>query len=255
MRRFIGLLALWFVGIGLVSAQSDPFDVDYEDEGGYLFGVKGGVTLGTQNWGSFEREPLIGYHGDLFIESLPELEKFSLWAQLGYHQRGSSLQRQIGASVTGQVFTTPAQSFIFENIVLGLGGKQVFAYLGAADAYWLLGLRAEYNIDTNLDEFDRISDFAQRRFFPFESYDFINRFVFGVSVGAGLSFPLGESTDVLLELNIQPDFTLQYNQPEIGNVINPFTSVPTSIPARQIRNISIELSAGFRFRRRIIYID
>lgn len=243
------------LGIGVASAQSDPFDVESDDEGGYLFGVKGGLTVGTQNWGSFEREPLIGYHGDLFIESLPELGQFSLWAQLGYHQRGSSLQRQIGATITGQVFQTPAQSFIFENIVLGLGGKQVFAYLGAADAYWLLGLRAEYNIDTNLDEFDRISDFAQRRFFPFESYDFINRFVFGVSVGAGISFPIGEGADVLLELNIQPDFTLQYNQPEIGNVINPFTTVPTTIPARQIRNISIELSAGFRFRRRVIYID
>lgn len=256
MNRFIALLGLSLFSFGVMVAQTDPLD-DFEedDDGGYHFGFKGGLTVGTQNWGAIEREPLLTYHGDLYMESLREEGLFSLWASLGYHIRGSRLQSLIAGDQTGQAFRTPSETFQFQNIVLGLGGKQIFSYVGASNAYWTLGLRAEYTIDTNLDEFDRIDNVGQRLFFPFENYDWINRFVFGATVGAGLEIPLGLESEMILELTVQPDFTLQYNQPELGNVINPFTSAPTTIGARQIRNISIELSAGFRFRRRVIYTD
>ncbi|MEM6397984.1 MAG: hypothetical protein AAF741_16660 [Bacteroidota bacterium] len=258
MVRFLVPWALALLSFSIAFAQGDPLD-DFEedDDGGYHFGFKGGLTVATQNWNSFEMEPLLIYHGDLFIESLREEGLFSLWAQLGYHIRGSRLQSQIGSNQAGQVFRTPSESFQFQNIVLGVGGKQIFGYLGVSNAYWLLGLRAEYTVNTNLDDFDRIGNDAFRNFFPFENYDWINRFVFGATVGAGLEIPLGLESEVLVELSVQPDFSLQYNQPQLNNVIsaNPFTSAPTTIGARQIRNVTIELSAGFRFRRRVIYID
>ena len=46
------------------------FSVIQLDAQGFAWGIKGGFTLGTQNWNGFERDPLIKYHGILFIESL-----------------------------------------------------------------------------------------------------------------------------------------------------------------------------------------
>jgi len=61
-----------------------------------------------------------------------------------------------------------------------------------------------------------------------------------------------------LEFTVNPDFSNQYNQPQIDNVIdpNPNSIRPTfTIPERQIRNLTFEVTAGFRFLRIVEYID
>jgi hypothetical protein len=63
---------------------------------------------------------------------------------------------------------------------------------------------------------------------------------------------------MVLELTINPDFTKQYNQPLIPNVINPNPfggSNVIDIPQRQITNVTFELTLGFRFVNKIVYID
>ncbi|MEM7573128.1 MAG: hypothetical protein AAF433_09520 [Bacteroidota bacterium] len=254
MLRYFALSLACLFSLAALNAQFDDYE-ELEDEGGYLFGLKGGLTVGTQNWGGFEREPLLAYHGDLFIESLPEEGKFSLWAQLGYHIRGSSIQNRFGATTTGQVFLAPGESFQFRNAVLGVGARQVFSQRNTSNLYWLFGLRVEYTLDTNLDDYDSIEDIFLRGYFPFEDYNFINRVNYGAIVGGGFEFPLSPMVSALIEISASPDFSLQYNQPEIPNVIDPRTAGNTTLPARQIRNLTLEVSAGFRFRRRIIYID
>jgi hypothetical protein len=63
--------------------------------GGFAYGFKGGPTIATQNWNGFQRNGLISYHGDLFVESLGGwkqngkiLQRSGFQAQLGYHRKG-----------------------------------------------------------------------------------------------------------------------------------------------------------------------
>lgn len=43
----------------------------------YAFGIKGGMTAGTQKWdNNFQREPLFRYHIAGFIESHSDQDKF-----------------------------------------------------------------------------------------------------------------------------------------------------------------------------------
>src|SRR5690606_31268447 len=75
IRYFILVMALAVVG-GLGSLHGQ----------GYTFGFKTGPTLGFQQWNDFQRDPLLGFHGALFMESLAEDDAYCLYTQLGYHQ-------------------------------------------------------------------------------------------------------------------------------------------------------------------------
>lgn len=252
MRRTIFVLLLLTGLISGISAQ---------EYGGYYFGVKGGLTLGQQQWNSFERDILFGYHGIGFIESLPAEGRFSLLAQLGYHVKGSSLrQRNLTNTINGQIFRAPAETFEFYNLSLTGAAKQVFTELGATRAYYLLGVRLDYTLDTNLDKYNDLSvnenTTLLRAFYPFEDNAFLRRINYGVTVGGGFEFPFTEHVGLLLEFTANPDFSLQYQQPQIDNVPSPFgVSRVVTIPERRIRNLTFEVTLGFRFLRRIEYLD
>ena len=49
---------------------------------GSAFGVKGGLSLGTQKWNNLDQNVLFAWHGDIYVESLSEENSFSLIAQL-----------------------------------------------------------------------------------------------------------------------------------------------------------------------------
>ena len=256
MRVFFLLLSLCPL---LLTAQLIEEEGVYgEDWGGYFYGIRGGLTLGSQDWSDIETELNLGLHGDLFLETLSPNSPFSFWTQLGYHQRGSRISRRRVLTFQGNQVRLPADNFQFNNVVLSAGGKQVISFLGLADVYYLLGLRAEYNLSTNLGEYDRLSGtqgLAFRQNYPVDSYEFINRFVYGVTVGGGLHYPLSEKLGGFVELSVQPDLNFQYNQGTINNVINPGGPGNTTIGERAIRNVSIELSVGLRLLRKWTYID
>ena len=63
----------------------------------FWFGAKGGGAMNFQSWGqgltqSINRDPLFSLNGDIFIESFDEFNRGSLYAQFGYHTRGSSIR-------------------------------------------------------------------------------------------------------------------------------------------------------------------
>jgi hypothetical protein len=63
---------------------------------------------------------------------------------------------------------------------------------------------------------------------------------------------------MVLEITVNPDFSKQYNQPRIDNIINPSpwaSERTTSIPERSISNTTFELTLGFRFLHKYIIID
>ncbi len=243
----------------LLSAQLLDEEGEYgEDWGGYLWGVRGGLSLGNQDWSNIETELNLGFHGDAFLETIPAKGTFSLWGSLGYHQRGSRISRRRAITFQGNGVVLPADNFVFNNLVLGIGGKQVISTLGLGDAYYLIGVRAEYNVSTNLDEYDVLSTtqgILFRNAYPLNSYEFINRFTYGATVGGGVIIPLTEGIGGFLELSAHPDLSFQYNQGPINNVIDPFGGGNTTLGERAIRNFTIEISVGLRFLRKWRYID
>ncbi len=258
------LLALLFLALSTLSPTNlSAQDLDLEGEygvdwGGYLFGIKGGPSLGNQDWSGLETELLLAYHGALFVESVPAQGRFSLYGQLGYHLRGSRISRRRGFAFGGNQVTLPADDFRFQNLSLSVGAKSVFNYTSFADLYYVLGLRVDYNVDTNLDEYDQLEGSfgtAFRLNYPFESPDFINEVTYGASFGAGALIPISENMSGFIEITAHPDFNFQYNQPPIDNVIDPFGGAPRTISARQIRNFTIEISFGLRFLRKWRYVD
>lgn len=214
--------------------------------------------MATQQWQSFDRQPLLIPHGDFFIEDVPESNTFSLFASLGYHPRGSAIRNQVGQNFfNGQQVRIPPQRFVFHNASLVLGAKQKFD-IGRENArfFYAIGIRGEYTFDTNLEEFSEFnSAFASFATFPVDDPTYIREINYGVTLGGGMEYTLGEFVGMSLEFNIHPDFSFQYEQPEIPNVTDPFTNQQRTIPERQIRNISFEVSLGFRFLRKVIYID
>jgi hypothetical protein len=217
---------------------------------GTAYGLKGGVTIGTQQWNGLERQPLIKYHAAAYIESVTEEDDFSVFLQLGYHIKGSSLRTQ---NFFNPNFNLNARDFQFRNLSLILGGKQKFA-LGTNRAYYLLGVRVDYTLSTNLEAYQEFNE----RNPAFAIYPFpgaVNKWNYGVTAGGGIEFPFSELVRGFLEFTIHPDFSRQYSQPQILNVRNPISGQNTSIPERIIRNVTFEVSAGIRFWRKVEYID
>ncbi len=248
MKRLFTIMCCLCCGLIYLNAQS----------AGSYFGIKGGLTLATQQWNTFDREPLVGYHGIFSVETLPEQERFSLFAQVGYHVKGSAIRSTVwGNPFNGGFNGVPARKFEFYNISLSLGAKQRFSEVGNNKIYYLFGIRGDFTVDTNLDEY---TDFVERNptfagVYPIDSYEFIRRINYGFIAGGGFEFPFSEFVEGVLEFTVNPDFSLQYQQPAIPNVIDPFTGNTRTISERRIRNLTFEITVGARFLRKIEYYD
>ena len=210
----------------------------------FYFGPKGGLSFALQNWNSSERDPLFATHAGLFIESAdPEL-KGSIFAAAGYHTRGSSIR--IVNFNQGLNFT---DGYRFRNVSVILGAKKRIETTSNSTPFYAFAIRAEYNINTNLSDFEEY----QSLFYPIDFY--VNKFLYGVSVSGGFEFPMSEFVIPFVEFTVSPDLSLQYRQPALGNIISPYNGATITIPERRIRNISFEVSVGFRFFREVVVID
>lgn len=227
---------------------------------GFAFGAKGGLTVGFQQWNSGQqRDALLTYHGIAFIESAPEDNAFAVFAQLGYNRRGGAIRSRAFTYIdpnTGaeRRFTGNTTKYIFNNIALSLGGKQKRDF-GSGDnkVYYLFGIRGEFTPSTNLAIYEERNALFGSLFYP--ENQFVQRFNYGAIIGGGLEFPLTDLIGMLLEFTVNPDFSKQYRQPPIPNVYNPFTRQPFDLPSQELSNTSLELTIGFRFLRKIEYID
>jgi hypothetical protein len=231
---------------------------------GTYYGLKGGLTIGTQQWNTFDRDPLLAYHGILSMESAAGNGQFALFAQAGYHIKGSAIRRSLFGNPFNAGFVSfPPQKFEFQNLSLSLGAKQYIKEVGSSRLYYMFGVRLDYTLDTNLDEYEAFVDrnpvFAG--FYPLNIYYSgetllgIRRFNYGFLAGGGLTLPFSEFIEGLIEFSVNPDFSLQYEQPSIPNVLDPFNGQTRTIPERKIRNLTFEITVGVRFLRKVEYID
>lgn len=220
------------------------------DAQSYWFGAKGGFAMNNQSWGKgtsslgINRSPLFSFNGDFFLESFDGDKKGALYAQLGYHTRGSAIRYYS----TQYDFKTHTK-YRFNNIVLELGAKKTLD-LGDSDfdTYFILGIRGEYTVGSNLGKIVSVGELI--------SPDYIRKINYGVTFGGGFERPATEFSNVFLEFSIQPDLSFQYEQFPIDNIRNPW--IPNeriNLPLTQVRNLSVEAKVGIKFLRKVIYID
>jgi hypothetical protein len=232
-----------------------------QDIGGFAYGLKGGLSIGFQKWNNVDKSPLYAYQGVLFIESLPAEKKFSVFAQSGYHVRGSAVRYTI-TNPNGTINTRTASKYEFNNVSLGLGAKQRYEIGSEKYAYYILGIRGEYTLNTNLCTYEFVKEngyFSNEKTCPFDAFDeFTQKWNYGMILGGGFELELAERFGVLVELSINPDISQQYRQPKnvprlfVDGSIN---SNNNFLSEQLVRNTSLELSVGIRLLRIVEYID
>ncbi len=210
---------------------------------GFIFGPKLGATVGFQQWNGVDREALLSSHAALFIESYDEEStESSLYAQLGYMRRGSAIRAYNFFS--GNQFSS---SFIFNNVGLEVGAKRLLSNEGWKP-YYFFGVRLEYTVNTNLDEYEEFNSFL---FYPVDI--FVNKWNYGLSIGGGFQKELSELYGAAFEISISPDVSKQYEQPAINSPITLPTGQVINIGQRDVRNLTLEARLVLRFRRKIEY--
>ena len=221
----------------------------------YYFGVKGGASLGYQKWESFNQGLLFSYHAAGFWESYSEINPMnSLYAQLGFHNRGSALRNARVYTIDNQIITLSTKNFLFSNLSLGVGAKRKQEINDALNSFYSFGVRAEYTLFTNLAKYNDFNNSWSSYYFPSES--FVNKFTYGATIGGGIEFYISELVGGILELTVNPDFANQYDQPQISSVIDPYhPSNSITLNRRRIKNTTVEITFGLKFLRKVIYID
>lgn len=211
----------------------------------YAFGIKAGPTFGYQTWNDQTRRNsiLTRYHGAIFIESHEnDIDRTSFYGQAGYHIRGSAVRFRGGVNIDGMTIPPRTSALEFHNVGINLGVKGKRDLAENQKWFYSIGLRAEYTIDYQLDIYQSFGPFVE----PFN---------YGISIGGGWQYNFTELIGIVAELGIHPDFSRQIYVPPIPNWPDPFTGINRTLPEQVIRNAAVELSIGFRFLRKIEYID
>jgi len=243
VRLFIVLFSFLFLSPQLakkITAQS------------MVFGPKIGPSISLQTWNNLQRRPLLSYNASFFIESYKENEPSSLYAEVGYHVRGSS-ERQRFVNLAGTDFLDGGRlKYRFKNVNLVLGAKRLLTMESSANLYYLLAIRGEYTISTDFGSGEQTNFYAG--YIPFDN--FINKINYGFTVGGGYQFEFNDLVGAALEFRISPDISKQYDQAvPIPNIVNPYRNGAERItlPPQVVRNISMEISAVLRLKRIVEY--
>lgn len=208
----------------------------------YAFGFKGGIGGGMQLFKNFSnRSVLLTYHGSTFIETADEANEFSLFAQLGYHQRGS--QRVFGQGFT--IGRSVSQRDVFNNASLVLGARQKFPFGNEYSRfYYGIGMRGEYTVS---QDSDNLSQEAQGIA--------VRRWLWGVTFQTGLEWAFSEHVAGIVELSIHPDLSRQMFIPQQDLAPIAGSTQPRRVEAQSPTNVTVELAIGLRFLHKVQYID
>ncbi len=215
---------------GLFSVTSMAQEATY-------YGVKLGLGMNNQNWsGSLNHNLIFSPLIDVFAETHDPDSPSSLYAQLGFHQRGSALGFNLRNFAT----------YRFNNIALEFGGKRKVLDRDKWDGYYLLGVRVEYTIFTNLGDANNTS------LFNLVDEEFVRKFNYGATVGGGFEYELEDEKIFFVEVTFNPDLSAQYDQPFVlGPFKDPYSSTGRDIyiESQKVRNFSLELKIGYKWLR------
>ncbi len=227
MDKYIAILVLLLLPGSIISAQ------------GFAWGPKGGLSLAQQSTRGYQRDVLFAYHGALYMESLSEEDKYALFGQIGYHQRGSAIRTPAFTNMNGNRIPARTRKSIFGNVAFQLGGKQKFDLGLWSKWYFGVALRGEYNLSVELPDIYETLE------------DQVTKFVYGVTASIGMEYMFSELVGGLIEFSVHPDFSDQIIIPAQRAINNP----NQIIPENRVRNVTYEITLGFRFLRKVIYVD
>jgi hypothetical protein len=215
------------------------------------------MAVGMQQWDGQKRSPMFKKHGVIFIESAEEGELYSIYCEAGVHQRGSALRNSRIFDVSGNLRDFPTQEYIFNNASFSLGAKSRKELQPALYVYYGLAVRGEYTFDTNLDTYQKRLEqiYGPNILLGYPRDEFVRKWNYGITVLGGLEWHMSEFVAGIVELRVLPDFSAQYLQPPIQNAYDPTTGNTRDFQEEKAVNVSIELTVGLRFLRKIIYID
>jgi hypothetical protein len=240
-------LSFLFFGISLIPllAQTDEPEADLptekEEVGGRKWGIKLGPTVGLQGSSS----PLFRYHGAAFIEG--GRENNALYAEIGYHARGFAYRGFYAQ--TPQQPTQSLQSYsipsVFHNVNLSLGVKKRISGDQKMKKFYAFAMRGEFNVGSNLTHLDLTKPPVYSRSYLYSNN--IRPFVWGMDISGGFEKPLTDLIIGFLEFTVSPDLSAQYREAYINSTGSGIGGVTS------YRNLSLELSLGFRFWNKVIY--
>lgn len=225
MKRILILI------IGLLSI----LDLQAQDN---AYGLMSGLTIGTQRWNGFDRDPLLTWNFRGFYESILN-DELAIDLEFGYHNRGSAVLQRGAIIGTNQV-VSQYYKMRFGNLSLLGAAKKIYKLKDNVEAYGKLGVRVEYTINDSLEIFDQYSEAIQ----PFN---------YGFTLGGGLHFgPVDGPVQFVLDIQVSPDFSQQIYAPP-GTVYNRFTQQFVSFGEQKVVNLSLEISLGIRFVNKYYY--
>jgi hypothetical protein len=227
MKQFLLFLCLLPVGFTHAQEQSKI--------NGTAFGLKSGLTIATQNWNGQEREAMFTYNVSAMIEVLNGRRTSFLFG-LGYTPKGSAfIIPTFFDPNLNQMVQRRRENIVFNNLGMLLAAKSVYDVGGKIGLYYLAGLRAEYTLNYDLGMF-RGSGFENG----------VRRFNYGFTVGGGAQMQLGKKFQTFLEFTINPDLSRQvFLAP--GLYYNIYTGQNQGFAEQSVRNLSIEITLGFKF--------
>ncbi len=212
---------------------------------GTSYTLKLGYSASFARWDFRTRDPLFAPSFAIELEDFAAQNSSAVYGVLGYYRRGASSGiRRVRLDNGG--YREVNGQFAMYNIGLTLGVRGKKALGDYRQWFYSFGLRGEYNVRDNFSDYQSAS--LPVSYFPDKS--FIRPFVYGFSLGGGVEIQLSEKLDGVIELNFFPDISKQYEQPALSNVPDPHRPGQfITLRAREIRNLSAELSFGIRFVR------
>lgn len=175
-RRILSLVA----ALG-VFAITTPADAQSSVERQVRFGVMTGASMPMGDFGDAVNT---GWHLNGFGEFRPDNFPVTLRGELGYHKFGSNTISGGGFSVEQEASIIP----VVANAIFVLPSESTtrFHLLGGLGMY-----RLKYEVETNVPGFDGSGTSTD----------------FGINLGGGVTFPLGQRVDVVAEARFHSIFS------------------------------------------------
>jgi len=231
MRDLISLfLSLFFLATS-VFAQS-----------GTAYGIKGGLTAGTQSWNNSNRDYLFAYNGSIFMESINDDMSLRFFGQLGYAKKGSAIViNSFVNTITNQTIPrqTIKQPFEQANLIIGVKNMHPLPANDNIRGYYGVGVRLDYLLRYNM-QFLNVDEF-------------VNKITYGLSIAGGGEFqPQDSPIAFQLEVMFNQDLS---NQILYENLIVTDQWGRQSSHSARVINSSLDITLGIKFIRKIIWVD
>jgi hypothetical protein len=209
---------------------------------GSVYTILGGPTISTQELSGYQKDPFVRFHVMASVESTSDISPNAMYARLGYHVKGSAVSIRSYTDDLGMHHPSQSHAMEFHNLSGSIGWKQRRP-LGSLWYSYGFGVRLDYNLKAKYGPF----------FSGLQGTE--NKFTYGVDVDVAMEFPLSDLISATIELGVSPDLGEQIYVPKQYTGWTYTDGSPVILPETSLKNLVVEIRAGFRFWHKVIYTD